>query len=357
MDEKDILTENHKKKEKRPFRKLLPILILAVSAAAAVILTVLCVSWFKEGFIKDHARVIASVSVSLELIYVAVTAFFMIRKSETVYKLLLTGLVLAAVILAVFFIFQATGLLERINSVEELRELIASTGVWAPLIYIIFQFLQVVVLPIPGTLTVGAGVLLFGPLKTSLFSLIGIFIGSLVAFWIGRVLGYKAAAWLVGKDSLDKWLHKIKGKDKVVLSAMFLLPIFPDDVLCFVAGLTSMSWRFFIVLQVIARTISVFATSYSLNGSIIPFNTWWGILIWCLIAVAIIALFILLFKKGEKIEKWFFGLFKRGAKRAKQEGVAVTESEAQKDCAAINKEKASDDRADEKKEHKKDGSL
>ena len=357
MDEKDILTENHKKKEKRPFRKLLPILILAVSAAAAVILTVLCVSWFKEGFIKDHARVIASVSVSLELIYVAVTAFFMIRKSETVYKLLLTGLVLAAVILAVFFIFQATGLLERINSVEELRELIASTGVWAPLIYIIFQFLQVVVLPIPGTLTVGAGVLLFGPLKTSLFSFIGIFIGSLVAFWIGRVLGYKAAAWLVGKDSLDKWLHKIKGKDKVVLSAMFLLPIFPDDVLCFVAGLTSMSWRFFIVLQVIARTISVFATSYSLNGSIIPFNTWWGILIWCLIAVAIIALFILLFKKGEKIEKWFFGLFKRGDKRAKQEGVAVTESEAQKDCAAINKEKASDDRADEKKEHKKDGSL
>ena len=58
-----------------------------------------------------------------------------------------------------------------------------------------------------------------------------------------------------------------------------------------------------------------------------------------------------------EIEEWFFGLFKRGDKRAKQEGVAVTESEAQKDRAAINKEKASDDRADEKKEHKKDGSL
>ena len=288
-----------------------PLFLIPLSSIATVVFTVLCVAQFDFGFIYKHSAVITSVAVSLELIFIALTVFFFVRKKETVYKLMLTGLVLAAILLAILFILQVTGVMAQLDSVDDLRNLIESTGVWAPLIYIIFQFLQVVVLPLPGTLTVGAGVLMFGPLQTSLYSFVGIFIGSLVAFWIGRALGYRAAAWLVGADTLDKWLQKIKGKDKVVLSAMFLLPIFPDDVLCFVAGLSTMSWKFFIVLQVFARGISVFATSYSLNGSIIPFNTWWGILIWCLIAVAIIALFILLFKKGEKIEKWFFGLFKK----------------------------------------------
>ena len=86
-------------------------------------------------------------------------------------------------------------------------------------------------MPIPGVVTVGAGVLAFGEWRASLYSFIGIMIGSLIAFAIGRVIGYKAAAWMVGKDSLDKWLHKLKGKSNVLLTAMFLLPMFPDDVL------------------------------------------------------------------------------------------------------------------------------
>ena len=324
MEEKEPITE---KKEPKTgvFKKLLPVIIFVLSSAATIVLTVYCVAHIKGGFIEKHATVIMSVSVGIELIYIAVTLFFMLRKSKTVSKLLLTGLVLAAVLLAIVFLLQVTGLLDRIDSVDELRNIIQSAGVWAPLIFIIFQFLQVVVLPVPGTLTVGAGVLLFGPLLASVYSLIGIFLGSLTAFWIGRSLGYRAAAWLVGKEDLDKWLHTIKGKDRVVLGAMFLLPIFPDDVLCFVAGLSTMSWRFFIVLQVIARTISVFATSYSLNGSIIPYNTWWGILIWCLLAAAVIALFVLLFKKGDKIEKWFFGLFKRKKQGKEAKGAEVSE--------------------------------
>ena len=135
---------------------------------------------------------------------------------------------------------------------------------------------------------------------------------------------------------------------------MFLLPIFPDDVLCFVAGLSTMSWKFFIVLQLIARSFSVFATSYSLNGSIIPYNTWWGILIWCLIGIAIIALFVLLFKKGDKIEKWFFGLFKKKGKRKEETspkdavpqcGDKTAEMPAS-ECANEGNDKTDDDKKD-----------
>ena len=291
-------------------KKAVTILIAAISAILTIVFTVLCMKNFKTGFLYEHATVITSLAVCVEAICVVTAVVCLLKKYETVFKLILTAFVIAAVILVALYIFQITGLWDKIESIESLRKIIDSTGIWAPLVYIVMQALQVFLLPLPGVLTVGVGVALFGELETCLYSYIGILIGSIIAFWIGRVIGYKAAAWLVGKESLDKWLEKVKGKDRTILTAMFILPLFPDDILCFVTGLSTMSWKYFIVMQLIARAISVVATSYSLGGSIIPYTTWWGILIWILIGAAIIALFILLYKKGDKIEKWFFGLFK-----------------------------------------------
>lgn len=297
------------KPEKTGIKKWIPFIVMAVSAAIVVIFTVLCMANFKKGFLYEHAAVITSVAVCVEIIYIALNVIFWLRKSETLFKLLLTGLVIVAVVLLSLYIFQVTGFFDKIDSAESLRELIDTTGAWAPIVFIFIQALQVFLLPLPGVLTVGAGVLMFGEWETCLYSFIGIFVGSLIAFGIGRLVGYKAAAWLVGKEALDKWLKKVRGKTNLILTVMFLLPMFPDDILCFVAGLSSMSWKYFIVMQVITRAISVTVTSFSLGGNIIPYNTWWGILLWLLIAVAIIVLFLILYKKGDKIERWFSKIF------------------------------------------------
>ena len=305
------------------FKRTVTVLVAAISAVLTIIFTVLCMKNFKTGFLFEHAAVITSVAVSVEAICVVVAAVCLFKRFETVFKLFLTAFVIAAILLLALYVMQVTGLLDKIESIESLRTIIDSTGVWAPLVFILLQAMQVFLLPLPGVLTVGVGVALFGELETCLYSYIGILIGSVIAFWIGRVIGYRAAAWLVGKDSLDKWLEKVKGKDRTILTAMFILPLFPDDILCFVTGLSTMSWRYFIVMQLIARAISVVATSYSVGGSIIPYTTWWGILLWILIGAAIIALFIVLYKKGDKIEKWFFGLFKsKKSQRAIEENAA-----------------------------------
>lgn len=86
---------------------------------------------------------------------------------------------------------------------------------------------------------------------------------------------------------------------------MFILPIFPDDILCFVAGLSTMTWRYFIIMQLISRAISVSLTSFSVGGMIIPYNTWWGLLCWGVIGIAIVLLFVFIYKKGDAIEAWF----------------------------------------------------
>ena len=321
---------------KQNIKKIVGIFVPFLCSAAVIVFTVLCMKNFREGFLYEHAAVITSVAVSVECIYIGVCVFFLLRRSQVVYKLMLTGLALAALLLAGLYILQITGILEKIRSREALLELIDSTGVWGPVVFIVLQALQVFILPIPGTLTVGVGAFLFRPLEAFLYSFTGIFIGSLVGFWIGRVIGYKAAAWLVGKESLDKWLEKIKGKDRRLLTAMFLLPIFPDDVLCFVAGLSTMTWKYFIVMQVISRALSVAFTSFSVGGMTIPYNTWWGILCWIAIGVAIIGIFILIYKKGDDIEAWFLRKF--GRKKVSAEQPADWKDKEEKPADEQNKE-------------------
>ena len=155
----------------------------------------------------------------------------------------------------------------------------------------------------PGSVSVAVGVAMFGPLKCAIYSFIGIVLGSVAAFAIGRWVGYKAVCWIVGQDSLDKWLKKLKGKDYLILSFNVPFCRFSLTIFCvFVAGLSSMTWGYFIIMITLTRLISVFSTAYSFE--LIPFNTWWGLLIWAIILALIALSFRLVLKHYEKIDKF-----------------------------------------------------
>ena len=221
--------------------------------------------------------------------------------------------------LAVFlFILVQTGFFDIIRDEEKFKDFLERSGNWMAILFVVLQFLQVVVLPIPSAVTVVAGAALFGPRAGSLLSLLGIVIGSLIAFLIGRYAGYRVVAWLVGKETLDKWLKKIKGKDKLLLSAMFLLPVFPDDVLCFVAGISSMSLPLFLGVIIVSRVAAIFTTCYSVT--LIPFNTWWGLLIWAILIASVIVLFVFLFKKSDQILNWFARKFHKETRIVEKTG-------------------------------------
>ena len=245
----------------------------------------------------------------LSLVILLIGIVGSLRGKEVLAKTCFLAQVLLLLAAVIFYVIIRTGFIEVIRDEEEFRAFLERAGVWMSLVFIVLQFLQVVILPIPSTVTVVAGSALFGPLLGSIYSLIGILLGSFTAFAVGRFAGYRVVAWLLGKETLDTWLKKIKGKDKIFLSAMFVLPVFPDDVLCFVAGLSSMSFGLFALVIVISRILAIFTTSYSV--SLIPFDTWWGLLIWALIAVAVVVVFFLLYKKSDVILERIHKLFHR----------------------------------------------
>lgn len=235
---------------------------------------------------------------------------------QMIYRFCIIALVFLIFVAAVAYALIVTGFLEVIRDAKKLEEYIERSGSWMSCVFILLQFAQVVILPIPSTVTVVAGAELFGPFLGSLYSLIGILIGSVCAFLIGRYAGHRVVAWIVGEETINLWLNKIKNKDKLFLSAMFLLPVFPDDVLCFVAGLSSMSFLFFLVVIFISRILAIFMTSYAI--ALIPFTTWWGLMIWGVFGAAVVALFVFLYKKTDEILVWIDKIFHRET-RVKQE--------------------------------------
>ena len=285
--------------------------ILSILAAAAVFQAffVLCMLYFQTEWsnVLWISALVGGTAVNLALAVVDIV-FYLLHK-ELIYKFCIVAYALLVFAAIVFYILLETGFMDIVGDEESLEAYLERTGTWMSILFITLQFLQVVILPIPSTVTVLAGSALFGPLRGSIYSLIGIVLGSLTAFFVGRYAGYRVVAWLIGKDTLEKWLKKVKGKDKLLLSAMFLLPVFPDDVLCFVAGLSSMSVWLFLIVILVSRVLAIFTTSYSI--SLIPFNTWWGILTWAVLIALVIVLFVVLYKKSDAILGWFEKKFHR----------------------------------------------
>lgn len=267
-----------------------------------IIFTALVLDNIRKPFIENNFWWLSFLAGGIYILFFIFSAYFLFREKENFIKTALSVYLFVLFCLLLIFILQITGFFAVFNNVEKLQEYLKKAGIWMPITYILLQFLQVVILPIPGIVSTAAGVAIFGPLLTSIYSVTGILLGSFLAFYIGRKWGNKTVAWIIGEETLEKWQKKLKGKDNLFLTMMFLLPLFPDDILCFIAGLSTMSNRYFSIMIICTRVISIFATCYSVD--LIPINTWWGITIWVVFFAVIIFAFIFIYKNMDKIQKW-----------------------------------------------------
>lgn len=289
-------------------RNVFWLLVYFLFNLAGIVLGVLCLYKSRTLFIANH-RFLFSILTGIAFTAGYVACVFVVLYAKEVWKKTLFSLyILITFTLTLLLVLQATGFFMLIKDQTSLQEYIKGAGRWMPFAYIALQYLQVVLLPIPAIVSTLAGVALFGAFSTIIYSLIGIVTASITAFLIGRKLGYKAVAWLVGKESLDKWQKKLKGKDNFFLTLAFLLPVFPDDILCFVAGLSSMSLRYFSIMILICRGIGITATCFSFD--FIPFTTWWGLLIWGALLALIAGLFVWIYKNFDALQAWFSKRFK-----------------------------------------------
>lgn len=142
---------------------------------------------------------------------------------------------------------------------EQLR----SFGRFAPLAYVALQAAQVVLAPIPGQVLGGVGGYLFGWVAGTVYSLLGVAVGSYVLFVLARRFGRPAVESWLAPHPLESFDAFVEEYGQVGLFLAFLFPAFPDDALCALAGLTPLRSRRLVALVLVGRLPSFVAVAYA----------------------------------------------------------------------------------------------
>ncbi|QIB75564.1 TVP38/TMEM64 family protein [Halogeometricum borinquense] len=172
----------------------------------------------------------------------------------------LVHLLVALVVLSVAIVLLRRHL-EFLTNAAELRAFIQGYGFWAPLVLVILQSLQVVAAPIPGQILALVAGYLFGAWWGTVYNVIGITIGSTVAFWLARRFGRAYVERIVHEDVLAQFDSIDTAHARLTLFLFFLVPGLPDDILCFAGGLTKIPLWQLVALAIIGRTPAFFLTN------------------------------------------------------------------------------------------------
>lgn len=232
-----------------------------------------------------------------------VSLFTRNMKTKVVSRLFYVSFIIYSFIVIAYSVLLKTNILTVFSSVNSLKEYILSTREKGVITYILIQTAQVVILPIPAAVICVVGSLIYGPLLGGIYCSIGVLIGSFISFGIGRTCGHRLVSWIVGENNCKKYSAIILKRGSFFLSIAFLLPMFPDDILCLIAGITSMSLLSFSWVTILIRPIGVICMSYFGSGQLIPF-TGWGIYVWLVILVIAVALVFVIYKYQDPMQEY-----------------------------------------------------
>jgi len=177
--------------------------------------------------------------------------------------------------------------------------LVALVGAYGKLALTAVMIIQTIIAPIPSeALLMFAGavmniwdVLVFGGL--------GLIIGSVIAFYIARRGGRPIVTKMIGDkwtDNVDSWVSR-NGTKAILFTR--LIPVIPFDLISYVSGVTSMSFRDYFAATVIGAIPRCLVLAYagSLAGGILASV---GVGIEIVFAIGIVGIIALLYleRKG-----------------------------------------------------------
>lgn len=195
---------------------------------------------------------------------------------------------------------------------EQVSDFIDMAGPWGPVVFILIQIGQVFAAPIPGQITGFVGGFLFGAGLGALYATIGGTIGCTIVFILSRRLGRPFVERFVSHKILDRFDYLSERGGALVLLMIFLVPIFPDDLICYIAGLTRIPLHRLILVALFGRIPGYVV--FSLTGAgVADENTTLLIIV---VAAAVILVAIVLWQR-KRIDAFLRRLAHRRHERAR----------------------------------------
>jgi len=143
-------------------------------------------------------------------------------------------------------------LYQMVLNKDRVRAVIDSTGSWGPILFIALQAFQVVLMVsfLPAEIIGG---FIFGLPLGLLYSTLGLSLGAMLAFLLGRWLESKYVLRFVHPDTMKRYRRIMKREGFLAAFLLFIIPGFPRDIICYMLGLTRMSLGFFLAAATMAR--------------------------------------------------------------------------------------------------------
>jgi uncharacterized membrane protein YdjX (TVP38/TMEM64 family) len=183
-----------------------------------------------------------------------------------------------------------------------LKQTLRDWGILAPLFFMALQALQVIISPIPGEATGFLGGYLFGEWLGLLYSTIGLTVGSVAAFAIGRWLGAHYVRNLVKKETWDKLGFIVEAEGAILCFMIFLIPGLPKDMVCYLFGISPMPLWVFTLVSGLGRVPGTWVLSA--QGA----HTATGNYVYVIVVTAIVvAVALPLYYYRHRIVAWFEG--------------------------------------------------
>jgi len=136
---------------------------------------------------------------------------------------------------------------------KAIAQYVKDSGPYGPIVFIVLQALQVVLAPIPGEATGILGGYLFGTLRGLIYSTIGLTIGSSLGFGLGRWLGLPFVRRFVKQETYHKFDFLTQAKGELIVFLLFLIPGFPKDTLCYILGVSPLTFGTFLLVSTVGR--------------------------------------------------------------------------------------------------------
>ena len=146
-----------------------------------------------------------------------------------------------------------TNLVALLGDREAVIAYVQGCGVWGPVSLSLIQFLQVIIAVIPGQPFMVAAGWSYGFSGGLLINLGSTMVASQLAFALARRVGYPLVSRLVPASALARWMKMAERRGSTFFLIVYLVPIFPADTMNFVAGLSSISPRRFLVANSVGR--------------------------------------------------------------------------------------------------------
>lgn len=158
-------------------------------------------------------------------------------------------------------------------------------GFWGPVVLFVLFVLQVFLAFIPGQALMVACGFLYGFWGGFLVSWLSLVVGGELAYVLARKYGRPFAERWIAPDVISRWNQAAQGQDIGFFAIMLVMPLVPNDAMCYVAGLGSISHRRFSIANLLGRGMACVLTSAAgaLGGNL-PWQGW----------AALIAVFVLM---------------------------------------------------------------